>query len=108
MVETLLIPQLDAAEIEHAILHRGCPALTLTGMRALIQRGDDAERKMKSGAAITDSGACHERYAVAETGGRGGAACALRDILVDLAIFIRSRTEALDRGHDHLGIDALD
>src|SRR5438876_640107 len=36
------------------------------------------------------------------------AAGALGDVLIDLAVFVRPGPEALDRGHDHLRIDAVD
>src|SRR5262249_42796967 len=36
------------------------------------------------------------------------AASALRDVLIHFTVFIWARTEALDRGYDHFGIDALD
>src|SRR5580692_4134101 len=108
MGETLLVAQLDARQIEHTVLHRGGDALPLAGMGALIECGDDAEREMQAGAAVADLRAGHERQAVAETGGRCGAAGALRDVLIDLAVLIGPGTETLDRGHDHFWIEALD
>src|SRR5689334_25224184 len=45
---------------------------------------------------------------VAEAGGRGGPASALRHILVDLAVLVGTRPEALDRGIDHPRIEFLD
>ena len=63
---------------------------------------------MQAGAAVADLRAGDQRQAVAETGGRRRAAGALRDVLVDLAVLVRTGTETLDRGHDHLRIDALD
>src|SRR6202012_2258256 len=36
------------------------------------------------------------------------AAGALRDVLIDLAVLVGAGTESLDRGHDHLRIEALD
>src|ERR1700760_3092536 len=77
-------------------------------MRALIERRDDTEREMQAGAAVADLGAGHERHAVAEAGGGGRAAGALRDVLIDLAVFIWPGTETLDRGDDHLRVDGLD
>src|ERR1700759_2089683 len=58
--ETLLIAQLDAREVEHAVLHRGGDALALAGMRALIECSDDAEGEMQAGAAVADLGAGDE------------------------------------------------
>src|SRR3978361_1551602 len=98
MGETLLVAQLDARKIQDAVLHRGGDLLALAGNGALIERGDDAERQMQAGAAVADLRAGDQRQAVAEAGGRGRTAGALGDVLVDLAVFIRSGTEALDRG----------
>ena len=105
--ETLLIAQLDARKVEHAVLHGGGDLLSPAGHRALVERGDDAERQMQSGAAVADLRAGDQRQSVAKAGGRGRAAGALGDVLIDLAVLVRSGTEALDRGHDHLRIDAL-
>ena len=95
-------------EIQHAVLHRRGDLLALAGHGALVERGDDAERQMQAGAAVADLRAGDQRQPVAEAGGRGRAAGALRDVLIDLAVFVGSGTEALDRGHDHLRIDGVD
>jgi hypothetical protein len=63
---------------------------------------------MEAGAGIADLRAGYERRAVAEPGGRRRAACALRDVLVNLALFVRPRAEALDRRHDHARIQLVD
>ena len=63
---------------------------------------------MQAGAAVADLRAGHERRTVAEAGGRGRAAGALRDILIDLAVFIRSGAEALHRSDDHARIELVD
>ncbi len=47
--EPLLVAQLHAAEIEHAVLHRREHALAAAGGVALVERGDDAERQMQAG-----------------------------------------------------------
>src|SRR6185312_9040247 len=88
--EALLVTQLDARQIEHAVLHRGRNLLALATMGALIERGDDSKRQMQPGAAVADLRAGNERQTIAEAGGRGRAAGALRDVLVDLAVFIRA------------------
>src|ERR1700682_3750979 len=90
MGEALLIAQLDTGEIEHAVLHGGGDLLALAGDGALIERGDDAERQMQPGAAVADLRAGDERQSVAEAGGGCGAAGALGDVLIDLAVFKRS------------------
>ena len=63
---------------------------------------------MQPSAAVANLGAGDHRQPVTITGGRGRAASALRDILVDLAVLILARPEPLDRGHDHARIDLLD
>ena len=63
---------------------------------------------MQPRAAIADLRAGDERRAVAKAGGGGGTAGALRDVLVDLAILVRPRAEALDRGDDHARIGLVD
>jgi hypothetical protein len=45
--EALLVAQLDAAEVEHAVLHRAAPSGRGRCGVALIERGDDAEREMQ-------------------------------------------------------------
>src|SRR6202022_3286328 len=49
--EALLIAQFDAREVQDAVLHRRGDLLSLTRHRALVKRGDDAERQMQAGAA---------------------------------------------------------
>ena len=63
---------------------------------------------MQPGAGIADLRAGDERRAVAEAGGRGRAAGALRDVLVDLAVLVRAGPEALHRGDDHARIELVD
>src|SRR6516165_3470683 len=106
--QALLIAQLDAREIEHAVLHGAEHALPAPGANALIERADDAEGEVQTGAAVADLRASDERRAVAEPGGGGGAARALGDVLVDLAVLIGAGAEALDRGHDHARIGLVD
>ena len=48
MREPLLIAQLHAAEIEHAVLHRDIDLLAAARADALIKCGDDAEREMET------------------------------------------------------------
>src|SRR5439155_12535250 len=106
--QALLIAQLDAREVEHAVLHGAEHALSASGADALVERADNAEREVQSGAAVTDLRAGDERRAVAEAGGGGSAAGALRDVLVDLAVFVGARAEALDRRHDHARVGLVD
>ena len=106
--QALLVAQLHPAQVEHAILHgRGHP-LAPAGLRALEQRRDDAKREMQPGPGIADLGTGHKRRPIAEAGGRGRSAGALGDVLVDLAIFVWARPEALDRSEDDLRVELLD
>src|SRR5690606_20669943 len=106
--ETLLIAQLHAAEIEHAVLHGACDALASARVRTLIERGYDAQCQMQASAAVADLGAGDERRTVVKAGRGCGAAGALSDVLVDLAIFVGARTETLDRGVNHPRVELLD
>src|SRR5262249_28274731 len=49
MSEPLLIAQLDAREVEHAVLHGAEHLLTTAGEDALVERADDAEREVQPG-----------------------------------------------------------
>src|SRR5262249_4558079 len=81
VLKPLLVAQLHAREIEHAILHGAQHPLAAAGADALVERADDAEREMKPGARIPDLSAGDERRPLAEAGGGGRAAGALRHVL---------------------------
>jgi hypothetical protein len=108
VLEALLVAQFHAREIEHAVLHGAQHLLAAAGAHALIERRHDAEREMQAGAGIADLRAGDERRPVAEAGGRGRAAGALRDVLVDLAVLVGTGAEALHRGDDHARIELVD
>ncbi len=108
MRQPLLIAQFHAREIEHAVLHGAEHFLPASGAGALVERGDDAERQMQPRAGIADLRPGHQRRSVAEAGGRSRSAGALRDILVDLAVLVRSGPKALHRGDDHARIELVD
>src|SRR5216683_2220334 len=108
MGQALLVAQFDAAEVEHAVLHGRKHLLAAPGGVALVERGDDAEGEMETGAGIADLRAGDQRRAVVEAGGRGGATGALGDVLVDLAILVGTGTEALDRSNNHARVQFLD
>ena len=67
--EPLLIAELHAAEVKHAVLHRGEDFLAATRALALIERGDDAERQVQPCAAVADLRGRDQRRAVVEAGG---------------------------------------
>ena len=64
--------------------------------------------RCSAGAAVADLRAGNQRRALAEACGGGGAAGALRDVLVDLAVLVGAGAEALDRGHDHARVGLVD
>ena len=68
--EALLVAQLDAAEIEDAVLHGGEHLLAAPRRVALVERGDDADPEMQPGAAVTDLRAGDQWQPVAEARGR--------------------------------------
>src|SRR6201987_6235650 len=70
--QALLIAQLDAREVEHAVLHGAEHALPAAGADALIERAHDAEGEVQPGAAVTDLRAGDGRRAVPEAGGGRG------------------------------------
>src|SRR4029077_19988570 len=96
VLEALLVAQLDATEIEHAVLHGGEHALTASGAVALIERRPNTEPKMHPGPGIADLRTGHQRRTFAEPGRGRRTAGTLRDVLVDLAVLIRPRAKALD------------
>ncbi len=108
MPEPLLVAQLDAAQIQHAVLHRHIDLLAAPGGVALEQRGDNTQRQMQAGAEVTDLRPGHQRRAVVETGGGRRAARALRDIFVNLAVRVGPRPKTFDRGQDHPWVEFLD
>src|SRR5262249_33444148 len=107
VLQPLLVAQFHAAEIEHAVLHGAEDALAPARAQALIQCRADTEREGQSGAGIADLRARHQRWAFADARGGRRTAGALRDVLIDLAVLIRTGTEAFHRGHDHARIELV-
>ena len=108
MLQALLVAQFHAREIEHAVLHRAEHLLAAAGALTLIERRHDAECEMQARARVADLRAGHERRTVAEAGGRSRTAGALRDVLVDFAVFVRAGAKALDRSDDHARVQLVD
>jgi hypothetical protein len=106
--EPLLVTQLHAGEIEHPVLHGRKHALTAAGRVALVQGRHDAQGQMQPGSAVADLRAGDHRRAVIEAGRRRRATGTLRDVLVDLAVFVRAGAESLDRRHDHARVELID
>src|SRR6202040_1610626 len=86
VLEPLLVAQLDAGEIEHAVLHRCEHALAAARAVALVERAGDAEGEVQPGAGIADLRPRDQRRAIAKAGRGGRSSRALRDVLVDLAV----------------------
>jgi hypothetical protein len=89
--QALLVAQLDAAQVQHAVLHGDRDLLPDAGRIALEQRADDAKGEVQAGAGIADLRAGDQRRAIIEAGGGRRTAGALRDVLVDLAVLVRAR-----------------
>src|ERR1700722_7580187 len=106
--QALLVAQLDATQVQYPVLHRRQHALAAAAGLALVQGADDAKRQVQAGAAVADLGAGDQWRTVVEAGGGGGSAGALRDVLIHLAVLVRSGAEALDRGDDHHRVELLD
>ena len=107
-VQAFLIPQLDAAQVQHSVLHRYGHFLALAGLRTADQSRQDADREVHAGIAVAERRPADGRRAVPETGGGGGPARALRHVVVDLEILIgRAFAEALDRPEDDPRIELV-
>ena len=59
------------------------------------QGGQDARYQMDAGAGIANLGAGHQGQTFDFARSRGGSAGALGNVLVDLAVFVRTRAESL-------------
>src|SRR5262249_31351057 len=107
VLDALLVTQLDATEIEHAVLHRREHLLAAAGAIALKERGNNSKGEVQPGAGVADLRAGHKRRPVEKAGGRRRTARALGDVLIDLAVLVRPGTEPFDRGHDHARVEPV-
>src|ERR1700744_1273347 len=107
-LEALLVAQLHAAQVQHRVLHRREHALAAARGLALEERRHDAQRQVQARSAVADLRAADGGRPVVEAGRRRGAAGALGDVLVDLAILVHAWPEALDRREDHARVHVLD
>src|SRR6202022_1402634 len=87
-VQALLIAQLHAAQVEHAVLHRYRDLLPLARLVTADQRRQDADGQVHAGIAVTERRCADGRRAVPEPRGRRRAARALRDVFVDLQVIV--------------------
>ena len=106
-IQALLIAQLDPAKVQNPVLHRRQNLLATSGLFALEQRGHDPQRQVQAGTAVTDLGTGHHRHAIQIARRRCGSAGALRDVFIDLAVFVLARTKPFDRRHDHARVQFL-
>jgi hypothetical protein len=107
--KALVIAELHAAEVHHAVHHRDFDVLALPGAVRLVQCAEEADREMQPGARVADLGAGDERRAIGHPGRAHRPAHRLGDVFVCLEIRVRTgRAEALDRAHHDLRIDLVD
>src|SRR4051812_10674079 len=107
--KALVVAELHAAKVHHAIHHRHLDVLALAGLLCLAQRREQADGEMQPGARVADLRAGDERRAVRHAGGAHRPAHRLRNVFIRLEVRVRSGgAETLDRAHDNLRIDLAD
>src|ERR1700687_486298 len=77
-LESQLVAQFYAAQVENCILHCDRDLLAPAGFLTANQGSQDANRQMHSAVAVTQSRAANCRRTIPEAGSRSGAARALR------------------------------
>ena len=74
-----------------------------------MQCGEDADGQMHAGVGISERCGADRRRAIPESGGGGGTARALGDVLVDLQVLVvMPLAKTLHGGDDHAGIELVD
>ena len=107
--QPLVIAELDAAKVHHAVHHRHLDVLADARALGLPERREQADREMQPRSRVADLRAGDERRTVGHAGGAHRAAHGLRDVLVGLEIGVRpARSEALDRAQHDLRVDLAD
>ena len=107
--EALMIAKFYAAQIHHAVHHRHFDVLALARAIGLMQRGEQTNRQMQSGAGVANLRTGDKWRAVGNTGGAHRAAHGLRDVFIRLEFRIGSAgTKTLDRAHHDFRIDGVD
>src|SRR5262249_24875346 len=86
VLQPLVIAQLDAAQVQHRVLHRYGHALPATSVLAPVQGGQDAGHGVDAGARVPDLGTGGEWRAVFEPGRAHRAAHRLGDHFVRLVV----------------------
>src|SRR5258705_1184530 len=76
-LETLLVAQLDAAQVQHRVLHRDGHLLPLARLVAADQRRQDADRDVHARVAVAERSRADGRRTVPEARRRGRATRAL-------------------------------
>src|SRR6476659_6633321 len=92
--EPLLIAKLHAAQVEDRLLHGDLDTLSTTGVRALVQRGENPRDEVDSGTRVTDLSTGRHRRPVLETRGCHRAAHRLRDDFVGFEVEVLAGTES--------------
>ena len=110
-VQAQLVTHLDAAQVEHGVLHGDSHFLAFAGLLAADVGRQDADGQVHAGVAVAQGGSRDHGaglLAFPPAGGGGCAAGALGHVFVDLQVFVVvAVAEALDRSQDHLGVEFL-
>ncbi len=107
-VQTLLVAQLHAAQVDDRILHRDSDLLATARLTTADDGRQNTDREVHAGVAVAQRCGRHRGGAVPETRRRRCAACALRHVLVHLqVVVVVTVREALHRGHDQLRVEFI-
>src|SRR5262249_27309545 len=106
--EPLLIAELHATEVQHRVLHCAGDPLTPSCLLTLVECRPNSGHQVNAGPGIADLRPGHEWNAIDLTRRRGRSAGTLRDVLIDLPVFVGTGTEPLYRRVDHARVDLLD
>ena len=106
-IKALLVTQLHTAQVQYRVLHCCLHSLTTTRVGTLIQSSDNAQGQVQTRSTITNLRARDHRRTIIKTSGRCGAACALRDVFINLAVLVRTWSKTLNRCHDHAWVEML-
>ncbi len=107
-IQALLVAQLDAAQVQHRILHRHGHLLTLAGLLTGDQCGQQADGQMHAGIAVAECRCADRGRTVPKAGCRCGSASALRDVFIDLEVLVRRAfAKAFNRAEDEPRVELL-
>ncbi len=89
--QALMVTEFHATKVHHAIHHRHLDILALAGPICLIERSEQANGQMQSGAAIADLRARHERRPIRNAGCTHRTTHRLRDVFIRLEFGVGAR-----------------